>query len=63
MVETKSLVHVPVDIVKNKQRFEDVKEGLRKAMTKGFYDRGLDFEVEKLNLKQIEVAFVAGNQI
>jgi hypothetical protein len=51
LVEAKILVHIPVDIVKNKQRFEDVKEGLRKAMTKGFYDQGLDFEVEKLNLK------------
>ena len=58
MVETKSLileaeiiVQVPIDIIQNKQRLEDVKEGVRKSMIKGLYEEGLDFEVRKLHLK------------
>jgi hypothetical protein len=58
MVETKSLVleaqlviQVPMDIIQNKQRLEDVKEGVRKAMIKGLYEEGLEFECKKLSFK------------
>jgi hypothetical protein len=57
-VETKSLVleaqivvQVSMDIVQNRQRLEDVKEGVRKAMIKGLYEEGLEFEVKKLHFK------------
>jgi hypothetical protein len=58
MVETKSLVleaqivvQVPMDIIQNKQRLEDVKEGVKKAMVKGLYEEGLEFEIKKLHFK------------
>jgi hypothetical protein len=58
MVETKALVleaeiviHVPLDIVQNKHRLEDVKEGLSKAMTKGLYEEGVDFEVKRISFR------------
>jgi hypothetical protein len=58
MVETRALVleaeiviHIPLDIMQNKQRLDDVKEGLGKAMTKGLYEEGVDFEVKKLSFK------------
>ncbi|MEO9296067.1 MAG: hypothetical protein ABI347_10785 [Nitrososphaera sp.] len=59
MVETKIfslkaeiLVHIPADITQNRQRLEDVKDGIKKAVTKGLYDEGIDFEVEKLALDE-----------
>jgi hypothetical protein len=58
MVETKGLaveaeiiVQIPMDIIQNKQRLENVKEGVRKAMAKGLYEEGLDFEVRRLHFK------------
>lgn len=58
MVETRALVleaeiviHIPLDIMQNKQRLDDVKEGLGKAMAKGLYEEGVDFEVKKLSFK------------
>jgi hypothetical protein len=52
-IESELIVHVPEDIVKNKQRLEVVKEGLKKAMVKGLYEEGVDFEIKKLSMKII----------
>lgn len=52
-VESELIIHVPADIVQNKQRLEAVKEGLKKAMTKGLYEEGIDFEIKKLSMKII----------
>ncbi len=53
VLEAEVIIHIPADIVRNKQRLEDVKEGLKKAMIKGLYEEGVEFEVKKLNLKMI----------
>jgi hypothetical protein len=59
MVETKAfslkaeiLIHIPTDIIQNRQRLEDVKDGIKKAMTKGLYDEGIEFEIKKLTLDE-----------
>jgi hypothetical protein len=52
-LEAQVIIRVPADIVRNKQRLEDVKEGLKKAMIKGLYEEGVEFEIRKINLKLI----------
>ncbi len=52
-LEAQVIIRVPADIVRNKQRLEDVKEGLKKAMIKGLYEEGIEFEIRKINLKLI----------
>jgi hypothetical protein len=58
MVETRTfslkaeiIIHIPTDIIQNKQRVEDVKEGIKKAVTKGLYDEGIEFEIRSLRLE------------
>jgi hypothetical protein len=52
-LEAEIIIQIPTDIVRNRQRLEDVKEGLKKAMIKGLYEEGVVFEIKKLNLKII----------
>lgn len=58
MVKTKKLIlqaeisiDVPMDIIEDEGRLDEIKEGLRKAMTKGFYEQGVEFEVKKVSFK------------
>ena len=50
-LEAEIIVQVPTVIIQDKQRLEDVKEGVRKSMIKGLYEEGFEFEVKKLNFK------------
>lgn len=58
MVETKPFVleaeiaiNVPLDIFRNKDRLEGVREGIKKALTRGLYEQGVDFEIKQIRLK------------
>jgi hypothetical protein len=58
MVQVKRLVlsaqieiEMPLDIVQNKQRLKAVQEGLKKALTSGLYDQGVEFRVTKTHFK------------
>ena len=51
VIEAKIKIHIPLDIIQNRQRTEDVKEGIKKAMTKGLYDEGIGFEIKSLTFK------------
>lgn len=51
VIEAKIIIHIPLDIIHNKQRTDDVKEGIKKAMTKGLYEEGIGFEIKSLTLK------------
>ena len=51
VIEAKIKIHIPLDIIQNKQRTDDVKEGIKKAMTKGLYEEGIGFEIKSLILK------------
>ena len=51
LVQAEILIDVPKDIVQDEDRLEEVTEGLRKALTKGLYDQGVEFEVKRLSFK------------
>lgn len=58
MVETRSfqleadiLVKIPIDILQNTGRLEAVRDGLKKALTIGLYEQGVDFEIRNLKFK------------
>jgi hypothetical protein len=38
-------VDIPNDIIKDERRYENVKEGIVKIISKGLYEQGLDFRV------------------
>lgn len=52
MVETKKIkinleleVDIPEDIIKDKNRYNNVKEGIVKIISKGLYEQGIDFRI------------------
>jgi hypothetical protein len=38
-------VNIPKDIVKDESRFDKVKEGIVKSMSKGLYEEGIEFRI------------------
>ncbi len=38
-------VNIPKDIVKDESRFDKVKEGIIKSMSKGLYEEGIEFRI------------------
>ena len=58
MVKTRKLIlqaeisiDVPMDIIQDEGRLDEITDGLRKAMTKGFYEQGVEFEVKRVSFK------------
>lgn len=58
MVETRAfaleadiVINIPADILADADRLEAVREGIKKALTKGLYEQGIDFEIKSLSLK------------
>jgi hypothetical protein len=54
MVEIKKIkinleleVDIPEDIIKDKNRYHNVKEGIVKSISKGLYEQGIDFRIIK----------------
>lgn len=45
LLEVKLIIHIPLDMLHNRQRTEDVKEDIEKSMTKSFYEKGIGFEI------------------
>ena len=45
------VINIPADILQNGDRLESVKEGIKKALTKGLYEQGLVFEIRNMSLK------------
>ncbi len=44
-------VNIPKDIVKDESRFDKVKEGIIKSMSKGLYEEGIDFRIINSNFE------------
>ena len=42
-------VDMPLDIVENKKRREAVKEGLIRSISKGLYEEGVSFKINKVD--------------
>ena len=58
MVETRAFIleadiaiNIPTDILADADRLEAVREGVKKALTKGLYEQGVGFEIKSLSLK------------
>ncbi|WP_075053583.1 hypothetical protein [Nitrososphaera viennensis] len=51
LLEAEILIDVPKDIVEDEERLDDVTQGLGKALTKGLYDQGIDFQVSRLSFR------------
>ena len=44
-------VDIPEDIIKDKNRYDNVKEGIVKSISKGLYEQGIDFRVNNSNFE------------
>ncbi|HVX03311.1 MAG TPA: hypothetical protein VHA09_09170 [Nitrososphaera sp.] len=51
LLEAEILIDVPSDIVEDEERMNDVTRGLSKALTRGFYEQGIEFEVGRISFK------------
>jgi hypothetical protein len=45
-------VGIPEDIIKDKTRFDNVKEGIVKSITKGLYEQGIEFKIINSNFEE-----------
>jgi hypothetical protein len=45
-------VGIPEDILKDKSRCENVKEGIVKSITKGLYEQGIEFNIINSNFEE-----------
>jgi hypothetical protein len=44
-------VGIPEDIIKDKTRCDNVKEGIVKSITKGLYEQGIEFKIINSNFE------------
>jgi hypothetical protein len=45
-------VGIPEDILKDKSRCDNVKEGIVKSITKGLYEQGIEFKIINSNFDE-----------
>ena len=38
-------VHIPADIIKDKSRCDNVKDGIVKSISKGLYEQGIEYKI------------------
>lgn len=50
VLESDIVVKIPIDILGDERRLNAVREGIKKALTKGLYEQGVDFEIRDLRL-------------
>jgi hypothetical protein len=50
-LEVKIEVDMPVDIIDDKDRLKEVEKGLVRSISKGLYEQGVSFKVDKVNFK------------
>lgn len=44
-------VDLPLDIIENNHRLEAVEEGLIRSISKGLYEEGVSFKINKVDFK------------
>lgn len=42
-------VDIPIDIIEDKNRIKAVEDGLRLTISKGLYEQGVSFKINKIN--------------
>jgi hypothetical protein len=50
-LEVKIEVDMPVDIIDDNDRLKAVEKGLVRSISKGLYEQGVSFKVDKVNFK------------
>jgi len=45
-------IDVPMDIINDEQRFNSVKEGIIRSISRGLYEQGVSFKITKSNLSR-----------
>jgi len=45
-------VDIPEDIVKDKSRYDNVKEGIVKSISKGLYEQGIGYRITNSRFEQ-----------
>lgn len=45
-------IDVPTDIINDEQRFNSVKEGIIRSISRGLYEQGVSFKIMKSNLSR-----------
>ncbi len=50
-LEVKIEVDMPVDIIDDKDRLKEVEKGLVRSISKGLYEQGVSFKVDKVNFE------------
>ncbi|MFL6315388.1 MAG: hypothetical protein ACJ73C_01440 [Nitrososphaeraceae archaeon] len=58
MVESKKVklgveieVHMPLDIIEDKHRLKAIEDGLVRSISKGLYEEGVSFRINKVKFK------------
>jgi hypothetical protein len=46
-------VNLPMDIVQNNNRLNAVEEGLVRSISKGLYEEGVSFKINKVNFRVV----------
>jgi hypothetical protein len=46
-------VNLPIDIVQNNNRLKAVEEGLVRSISKGLYEEGVSFKINKVNFRVV----------
>jgi hypothetical protein len=44
-------IDIPEDIINDKSRYDSVKEGIVKSISKGLYEQGIDFRINNSNFE------------
>ena len=50
-VEVKIDVQMPLDIIEDKHRLKAIEEGLVRSISKGLYEEGVSFRINKVKFK------------
>jgi len=50
-LEVKIEVDMPVDIIDDKDRLREVEKGLLRSISKGLYEQGVSFKIDRVNFK------------
>jgi hypothetical protein len=44
-------VNIPIDIIEDKHRLKAVEDGLVRSISKGLYEEGVSFKINKVNIR------------
>ena len=51
-LEVEIEVHMPLDIIEDKHRLKAIEDGLVRSISKGLYEEGVSFRINKVKFKK-----------